>query len=89
MVAGGSHPSLHASGCLLLCACTTLCVTLAGALNSLIVCLCFVFVRGTCLVLAAGQTPNFLAGTAVLQILLSLDTGSNDRQTPAVIVIAN
>ena len=61
MVAGGSHPSLHASACLLLCACITLCVTLAGAQYSCIVCLCFVLYEGRVWSCSTGQTPNFLA----------------------------
>ena len=63
--AGGSHPSLHASPCLLLCACITLCVTLAGAQSSCIVCLCCVLYEGRVWSCSTDQTPNFLAVRAL------------------------
>ena len=47
--------------CLLLCACITLCVTLAGAQGSCIVCLCVVLYEGRVWSCSTGQTPKFLA----------------------------
>ena len=52
-----AHYCCSALQCLLLCACITLCVTLAGALCSYIVCLCFLSYEGRVWSCSTCQTP--------------------------------